>query len=103
MPEPEREYAAEYAILTRSRYGGDPWAEQAEKYPNPDDAIDAARALLDSGAVRAAVVQGRGTPEQPTPPAEVQVWMGVAAGYSARAAFPMHQREDVEQREPATS
>jgi hypothetical protein len=89
--------AAEYVIMGKRAQG--PWTELHFR-GGKQEAIDVARRLLDTFSWPAVVVQGRGTPEHPTPPSEVCVYRGVAAGYSARAFFPANVTlgDDVEVR-----
>jgi len=75
-----------------------PWEVCEREFELPEAAIEYARHLLDIREYKAAVVQGRGTPERPTPPGQVQIWLGVAYGMNWKAFFPMHKRDEVEHR-----
>lgn len=85
--------AAEYAIVYE--YGAR-WQELEDRFDDREAAIEEARGMLERGETRAASVQGRGTPELPTPVGEVQVWQGVGATYAPRHFFPGQARDEVE-------
>lgn len=78
--------ARSYAVLIGD--SSESWIEHdAGRSRSRDAAIHVARRLLAYGDARAAAVQGRGTPDWPTPPSEVSVWRGIAEGYSTAALF----------------
>lgn len=78
-----------YEILAK-RWPKEPWTTLDGAHGRAA-AIKLAREMLDTpGTPNAVVVQGRGTPGDPTPPSEVQVYLGVAKGFNPAGFFPMN-------------
>jgi hypothetical protein len=93
------ELAAEYVMLAR-RGAMVPWETLPNTFRDPDDAIAAAQELLDDGRYAVIVVQGRGTPEHPTPVGQTEVYRGVGPSWNAKAFFPLLNPDEYDVRPP---